>query len=82
MKLKLKNKKVTVGALADPKRVLHVDDLGDATVFALENWQPNNEESPINANGKKLCHLNVGTGIDITIKELAESIASQIEQEK
>jgi len=74
-----KQKKVTCWGTGRPKReFLHVDDLGDATVFALENWQPNKEESPINANGKKLCHLNVGTGIDITIKELAESIASQI----
>ncbi len=74
-----KQKQVTCWGTGTPKReFLHVDDLGDATIFALENWQPNNVNSPKKANGKKLCHLNVGTGVDISIKELAESIATQI----
>jgi len=37
---------------------LHVDDLGEACVFALERWQPGPEELPF---------LNVGTGVDLTI---------------
>ena len=46
-----------------PRReFLHVDDLADATVFALRNY---NEEQ----------HLNVGVGEDISIRELAELIA-------
>ena len=51
------------------REFLHVDDLGDACVFALENWQPSSDE---------LQYLNVGTGIDLTIRELAESIAGAI----
>jgi GDP-L-fucose synthase len=41
------------------REFLHVDDLADACLFLLENY---NEELPI----------NVGTGTDVTIKELAE----------
>lgn len=50
-----------------PKReFLHVDDLGAACVFALEHWQPTVDE---------VQHLNVGTGLDLTIRELAEAVA-------
>jgi len=44
-----------------------VDDLGEACVFALENWQPGPEEQQF---------LNVGTGVDLTIRELAEAVAA------
>jgi GDP-L-fucose synthase len=49
------------------REFLHVDDLGEACVFALEHWQPGPEE---------LQHLNVGTGVDLTIRELAEAVAA------
>jgi len=48
------------------REFLHVDDLGEACVFALERWQPGPEE---------LQFLNVGTGVDLTIRELAEAVA-------
>ena len=48
------------------REFLHVDDLGQASVFALERWRPESED---------LSFLNVGTGIDLSIKELAESVA-------
>ena len=57
------------------REFMHVDDLADAVVFALENWNPNSESSPSNKNGKKLNYLNVGTGKDISIKELSLKIA-------
>lgn len=47
------------------REFLHVDDLGKAVVFALENSM---EES----------FYNVGTGVDLTIKELSELIQSEI----
>ena len=50
---------------------LNVDDLGDACVIALENWDPKSTESPKDIRGKPLSFLNVGTGKDISIKELA-----------
>jgi GDP-L-fucose synthase len=49
------------------REFLHVDDLGEACVFALEHWQPAAEE---------LQFLNVGTGVDLTIRELAEAVAA------
>lgn len=58
---------VTCWGTGSPMReFLHVDDLGDACVFALEKWQPKSDESQ---------YLNVGTGVDLTIRELAESVA-------
>ena len=61
---------VTCWGTGSPMReFLHVDDLGNACVFALEKWQPSSGE---------LQYLNVGTGVDLTIKELAESIADVI----
>ncbi len=47
------------GTGAPMREFLHVDDLADACLFLLEKY---NEHSPI----------NVGTGTDITIKNLAE----------
>lgn len=61
---------VTCWGTGSPMReFLHVDDLGEACVFALENWMPSPDELP---------YLNVGTGIDLSIKDLAESIAELV----
>ncbi|MBM5820324.1 MAG: GDP-L-fucose synthase [Cyanobacteria bacterium K_DeepCast_150m_m2_101] len=58
---------VTCWGTGTPLReFLHVDDLGEACVFALEQWQPTADQ---------LQHLNVGTGVDLTIRELAEAVA-------
>ncbi|ABM72576.1 Putative fucose synthetase [Prochlorococcus marinus str. MIT 9515] len=61
----------------NPRReFMHVDDLADASIFALENWDPNKNDAPLDQSGEPLNWLNVGTGIDLSIKELAEMIAS------
>ena len=53
-----------------PRReFLHVDDLADAVLFCLEHWQPDPDE---------IQFMNVGTGTDVTIKELAERVASAV----
>ena len=58
---------VTCWGTGSPMReFLHVDDLGDASVYALEHWQPRPNE---------LQFLNVGTGMDLTIKDLAHAVA-------
>ncbi len=49
------------------REFLHVDDLGEACVFALERWQPGPDA---------LQFLNVGTGVDLTIRELAVAVAA------
>tara|TARA_A100001035_G_C27758370_1_gene489955 strand:+ start:509 stop:1510 length:1002 start_codon:yes stop_codon:yes gene_type:complete len=55
-----------------PKReFMHVDDLAKACIFALEQWDPDDPNAPVDKNGERLTWLNVGTGLDITIKELA-----------
>jgi len=63
------NASVELWGTGSPMReFLHADDLGQAVLFALENRL---EE-----------HLyNVGTGADITIKELAEQIQSIVEHQ-
>ncbi len=63
------------GSGAPLREFLHVEDLGDAAVFCLENWHPTSENSPKDEYGIALNHLNVGTGKDISIKQLAEKIA-------
>ena len=57
------------------REFLHVDDLGDAVVFLLENWDPSSTNAPKDLNNKPLTILNVGTGKDISIKELAYKIS-------
>tara|TARA_Y100000589_G_scaffold330968_1_gene382424 strand:+ start:3334 stop:4332 length:999 start_codon:yes stop_codon:yes gene_type:complete len=60
----------------NPRReFMHVDDLADASIFALEKWDPNKNDAPLDESGKPLTWLNVGTGIDLSIKELAEMIS-------
>ena len=60
------------------REFLHVDDLAKACIFVLKNWDLNSDSSPKTINGEKLTFLNVGTGEDISIKELAELISYYI----
>ena len=57
------------------REFLYADDLGEAAVFALEEWDPNSTNSPKDKNGEPLSFLNVGTGKEISIKDLATKIA-------
>jgi len=68
---------VTCWGTGTPLReFLHVDDLGEACVFALEHWNPDGPCAPFDESGVPLSFLNVGTGVDLTIRELAESMAA------
>ena len=68
--------KVQCWGTGTPKReFMHVDDLGKAALFALENWSPNDNNAPKTEEGKLLTYLNVGTGNDISIKDLTKKIA-------
>lgn len=67
---------VTCWGTGTPLReFLHADDLGEACVFALEQWNPETPTAPRDEAGQPLTHLNVGTGVDLTIRELAEGVA-------
>ena len=57
------------------REFMHVDDLGNAVLFALENWDPSSKNAPLDSNGEPLLILNVGTGLDISIKDLSQKIA-------
>ena len=60
--------KVTCWGTGAPMReLLHADDLGEACVFALERWSP--------APGE-LTYMTVGTGVDLSIRALAEAVAA------
>mgnify|MGYP002835437111 CR=1 FL=1 len=73
---------LTCWGSGSPKReFLHVDDLADACIFALKKWDPNKIDSPKDINGNSLCFLNVGTGLDISIKELANMISKLVDFE-
>lgn len=57
---------VTIWGTGRPRReFLHVDDLADAVVFLMENYSDR-------------LHINVGTGTDIAIAELAEAVAEVV----
>ena len=62
-----KDASVTCWGTGSPLReFMHVDDLGEASVFVLEHWKPGIDE---------LSFLNVGTGLDLSIRELAQEVA-------
>jgi GDP-L-fucose synthase len=53
---------VTVWGTGTPRReFLHVDDLADACVYLMQHYEGEG-------------HINVGTGVDLTIRELAEMV--------
>ncbi len=67
---------VTCWGTGTPLReFMHVDDLAKASIFALERWNPDAKNAPLDNNGNPLLFLNVGTGKDLSIKDLAEKIA-------
>ncbi|MCP4960370.1 MAG: NAD-dependent epimerase/dehydratase family protein, partial [Actinomycetia bacterium] len=56
------DRNVSVWGSGNPMReLMHVDDLADACIFLMDNY-----------DGAQ--HVNVGTGIDVTIRELAETV--------
>ena len=78
----IKSKEVVCWGTGSPYReFLHVNDLGKACLFALENWNPDSAESPKDNQNNPLTYLNVGTGKDMTIKDLALLIAEIVQYE-
>jgi GDP-L-fucose synthase len=60
------NAQVELWGTGSPMReFLHADDLAEACVFLMENYSENQ-------------FVNIGTGVDVTIKELAETIKREV----
>ena len=76
-KAKIKGeKRIKCWGSGNPQReFLHVDDLANASIFILENYSLNKNASPQNEMPEL---LNVGTGKDIKIKDLAYLIAKKV----
>tara|TARA_A100001011_G_C14290739_1_gene836077 strand:- start:371 stop:1363 length:993 start_codon:yes stop_codon:yes gene_type:complete len=65
------------GSGAPKREFLYVDDLAEATIFILENISSKSRsEQNFSLNLDSL--INVGTGLDISIKDLAEIIAKEL----
>lgn len=66
---------VVVWGTGKPMReFLHVDDMAEASVFVMELDKSTYEEN----TSPMLSHVNVGTGVDCTIAELAETLADVV----
>ena len=60
------SEEVTNWGSGEPRReLLYVDDLADASVFLLENFDSDQ-------------HINIGTGVDHTIREISEVVAEEV----
>ena len=70
---------VTCWGTGTPRReFLHGDDLAAAAVFCLEHWDPSAANAPKDDQGQALQFLNVGSGSDLTIQELAQLVATTL----
>ena len=70
---------VTCWGTGTPLReFLYVEDLAEACIFAIENWDPTSFSAPKDNNGRSLVWLNVGSSYEISIKNLAEMISDLI----
>ena len=71
--------KVTIWGTGQPRReLLHTDDLADACIFLMQRM--NFQEYYQRAGGAEVrnTHINVGTGQDVSIKELAEIVREAV----
>ena len=77
---KFRNQKEVIcwGTGSPLREFLHVDDLASACIFAIEKWDQDSSDAPKDINNKPLRFLNVGTGLDISIKELANLVAKYV----
>ena len=64
---------VAVWGTGTPMReLLYVDDMADGSIFLME--QPEEAIAPELLSYPRPCFVNLGTGIDVTIRELAETV--------
>ncbi len=69
--------KVTCWGSGTPLReFLYVDDLAKACIFLIKEWNPVFEYSSEELRDSSKCLINIGTEDEVSIKELAQKIAS------
>tara|TARA_Y100000589_G_C27140491_1_gene624433 strand:+ start:671 stop:1681 length:1011 start_codon:yes stop_codon:yes gene_type:complete len=61
------------------REFLHVEDLAKASLFLLEYWNPSSRDAPLDDNRNPLYWINVGTGKDLSIKDLSILIAKMVD---
>ena len=73
-------KTITCWGSGKPLReFLYVDDLAEACLFALDNWDPTRNDSPRDFRGNPLFILNVGSKFEISIKDLVQKIVEIVD---
>jgi len=75
-KLKRQSEVVLWGTGNPRREFLHVDDMAEACIFLMQNFNPTKEQ-----NDKGEIFFNVGVGEDLTIEELASKIKKIVEFE-
>lgn len=71
--------RVTLMGTGKPLReFLWSEDMADASVFVLLNVDFHDTHAPTDVNIRN-CHINVGTGKEITIRAVAEKVISEIQ---
>ncbi len=64
---------VVIWGTGTPMReLLYVEDMADGSIFLLE--QPDEAIAPELLSYPRPCFVNLGTGVDVTIRELAETV--------
>ena len=66
------------GSGAPLREFLYVEDLAEACLFALENWNPTTKNKVEKHKFEELCWINVGSSSEVTIKDLAKLISQSI----
>lgn len=61
------------GSGAPRREFLYIEDMADGCLFLMENFNPDKEQ-----NAKGEVFFNLGTGSDLTVKELAEMIKTAV----
>ena len=72
-KMNKQNEVVVWGSGTPMREFLYVDDMAEASLFVQNLGQKR-----YGATKPMLSHINVGTGTDVTIRELAETISAVI----
>lgn len=74
-KLKGYSKVVAWGSGKPMREFLHVDDMAAASIYVMNLDQQSYQENTQDV----LSHINVGTGVDCTIRELVETVAKVVD---